>query len=336
MSVQSSIGWADEVWNPIRGCQNRCSATEEHPEGNCYAAEMCRRQMTKCVRCHNHLDVHFHPERLEQPTHWRRPRRVFLGSMTDLWGGAVDPVWRQAIWGVVRSTPQHTYIALTKRPSAIIASELVGLRNLIVGMSESWWAAPIERFARDTDAWIQSPELPRVCVSLEPLRESTWDGIWKLSLAIAARSIEWVIIGAATGAVARMYPPNASALETAVLGITEMADSMDKPVFLKDNLRPYISAELFEGHQKVLRIRRGTNGPSPQPSPGGRGGNGPSPQPSPGGRGGNGPSPQPSPGGRGGNGPSPPISLTRAHPPLRSRSHARAHGERGERQRDGC
>jgi len=252
MSVATSIGWADTIWNPIRGCTNRCWATEEHPEGCCYAAEMCRRKLTKCGRCHTHLDVHFHAERLDEPRRWRRPRRVFLGSMTDLWGKRVDRLWRRQIWDVVRETPQHTYIALTKRPSGIIASEVLGLQNLIVGVSESWREGAIERFAQDTDAWIASPELPLLCVSLEPLMVGTWEGVRKLSLAIAARSIEWVIIGAATGAVARMYPPNASALETAILGITEMADSMDKPVYLKNNLRPYVSAELFEGHQRHL------------------------------------------------------------------------------------
>jgi len=66
-------------------------------------------------------DVQCHPERLDQPLRWRKPRRVFVNSMSDLFHEAVPDEFIARVWDVMRATPQHTYQILTKRPTRMLS-----------------------------------------------------------------------------------------------------------------------------------------------------------------------------------------------------------------------
>jgi len=238
--IKRNIGWCDETWNPIRGCRNGCWATPEHPEGNCYAAEICRRQLTRCTRCHDHLDVHYHPERLGQPHRWRRPRQIFCGSMTDPWSEGVEPEWRREVWDVMRATPRHRYVVLTKCPERIDGQELAGLDNLVLGVSvctpDDAWRADILR-----DLAFAGPK----AVSFEPLLihgQEWWPMI--VGWASCIPGLDWIIVGAPTGAVARMYPLTAREatveLPRTVLWIIARAEALGVPVWIKGNLDVYL------------------------------------------------------------------------------------------------
>lgn len=117
----TSIEWATHTWNPVVGC-----STVSDGCTNCYAAAVASRQMQPA---HEGLTigrrwngtVRLLPERLEEPLRWRKPRRVFVGSMTDLFHPAVPDGFLVAIWEVMRQTPQHTYQVLTKRPQRMAA-----------------------------------------------------------------------------------------------------------------------------------------------------------------------------------------------------------------------
>jgi len=63
--------------------------------------------------------VTFHPDRLEEPLHWRKPQRVFVCSMGDLFHEAVSCVWQWQVFATMRLMPEHTFLVLTKRPSVM-------------------------------------------------------------------------------------------------------------------------------------------------------------------------------------------------------------------------
>lgn len=115
--------WWDRTWNPFTGC-TRVSAGC----ANCYAHEMHRR-FGAVIHGVDVLDgegdvrpfrwLQFHPDRLDAPCHWRRPRVVFVGSMTDMFHERVEDLWFLDVFDAMDDAPQHTYVILTKRPERI-------------------------------------------------------------------------------------------------------------------------------------------------------------------------------------------------------------------------
>jgi protein gp37 len=111
MSDGSKIEWTEATWNPVTGC-TKVSPGCDH----CYAETFAERW--RGVPGHHFergFDVTLRPERLTQPLHWKRPRRVFVNSMSDLFHEAVPDEYIVAVFGTMAQTPQHTYQVLTKR-----------------------------------------------------------------------------------------------------------------------------------------------------------------------------------------------------------------------------
>jgi len=134
---KTSIEWTDASWNPIVGC------TEVSPGcANCYAARLAATRLRE-VRAYQGLatgevqkisrgagsghyferwsirwtgEVRFLPERLEEPLHWKKPQRIFVCDMGDLFHEGVKCEWKQKIFWVMREARQHTFQVLTKRP----------------------------------------------------------------------------------------------------------------------------------------------------------------------------------------------------------------------------
>lgn len=116
----TSIEWTDETWNPTVGC-SRVSAGCE----NCYAERVAHRGMSEQHRGLTVLGKHgprwngtvrFLPDRLGEPRRWRKPRRVFVNSMSDLFHEKVADAQIAAVFGVMAACPEHTFQVLTKRP----------------------------------------------------------------------------------------------------------------------------------------------------------------------------------------------------------------------------
>lgn len=106
---KSKIEWTDSTWSPITGC-TKVSAGCDH----CYAETIARRFAgTKAYP--NGFEVTLRPERLDQPLRWRKPRKVFVNSMSDLFHDAVPDRFIGEVFSVMGATPQHTYQILTKR-----------------------------------------------------------------------------------------------------------------------------------------------------------------------------------------------------------------------------
>lgn len=109
----TKIEWATESWNPVTGCTPVSEGCE-----NCYAERFALRLASRAgypARPH-HFDVTLHPDRLEQPLKWRKPRRIFVCSMGDLFHEDVDAVWVDFVLTIAALADQHQYLILTKRP----------------------------------------------------------------------------------------------------------------------------------------------------------------------------------------------------------------------------
>jgi protein gp37 len=124
MSISSGIEWTDATWNAITGCQRFSPGC-----ANCYAKRMAARLAGRCGYGKRFpFDPTFHADKLNLPRKWKKPRRVFVNSMGDLFHHDVKQDWLEALWEVMISTPRHTYLILTKRPDEAI-QRLIGLAH---------------------------------------------------------------------------------------------------------------------------------------------------------------------------------------------------------------
>lgn len=105
----SKIEWTDTTWNPVTGC-DKVSPGCDH----CYAESIARR-FAGTASFPDGFAVTLHPERLGAPLRWRKPRRVFVNSMSDLFHDQIPDDYIAHVFAVMARTPQHTYQVLTKR-----------------------------------------------------------------------------------------------------------------------------------------------------------------------------------------------------------------------------
>ncbi len=111
MSDKTGIEWTDATWNPVTGCAEVSPGCD-----HCYAKTFAERwRGTPGHHFEQGFDVVLRPERLDQPLEWRKPRRIFVNSMSDLFHDSVPDEYIARIWAVMAATPQHTYQILTKR-----------------------------------------------------------------------------------------------------------------------------------------------------------------------------------------------------------------------------
>lgn len=110
------IEWTDKVWNPITGCSPVSDGCL-----NCYAKRMAYRLKGRYGYSKDDpFKVTFHPERLDGPLHWKKPSRIFVCSMGDLFHEDVKEEWlRRIIFEMMRSPNKHTFLVLTKRPKGM-------------------------------------------------------------------------------------------------------------------------------------------------------------------------------------------------------------------------
>ncbi|MEU1133545.1 phage Gp37/Gp68 family protein [Streptomyces sp. NPDC005900] len=121
MATDSSIEWTDKTWSPVTGC-DRISPGCDH----CYALTMAKRlKGMGQAKYQNDGDprtsgpgfgLTVHPDVLTEPLRWKKPRKVFVNSMSDLFHARVPRDFLARVFAVMAATPQHTYQILTKRP----------------------------------------------------------------------------------------------------------------------------------------------------------------------------------------------------------------------------
>lgn len=173
MGDRTGIEWTDATWNPVRGC-SRVSAGCE----NCYAEKVAARfhrpglayegltRETAKGRVWNG-EIMLLPEQLDQPLRWRKPRRIFVNSMSDLFHEGVPESFIRDVFGVMSRAKQHTFQILTKRPERMRrTAKALGfnLPNVWLGVSVEDQAAADERIP----LLLQTPAAVRF-LSVEPL-----------------------------------------------------------------------------------------------------------------------------------------------------------------------
>ena len=110
--AKTKIEWATHSWNPVTGCTPVSEGCE-----NCYARRMAKRLAGRCgYPADGPFRVTLHPERLEEPLHWRKSRMVFVASMGDLFHSDVDEKYIAKVIGICDLARQHIFMILTKRP----------------------------------------------------------------------------------------------------------------------------------------------------------------------------------------------------------------------------
>ena len=117
MADFTAIEWTDATWNPVTGC-TKISAGCDH----CYAERFAER--FRGVKDHpfeRGFDLTLRPKRLSQPMAWRRPRMIFVNSMSDLFHKAVPRAFVDAVFETMESADWHVFQILTKRSSRLRA-----------------------------------------------------------------------------------------------------------------------------------------------------------------------------------------------------------------------
>lgn len=176
------ISWTDETWNPTTGCSKVSEGCRYcYAEGLSLRFGWSKKPWTKPNEAEN---VICHPARLRKPFTWKKPSRVFVNSMSDLFHEVVPGAFIADVFEVMVATPQHTYQILTKRPER--AAEWGGPWPANV-----WLGTSVEdqRVANRIDA-IRRCGAQTKFLSCEPL-------IGPLDYDMAG--IDWVICGGESG-----------------------------------------------------------------------------------------------------------------------------------------
>jgi protein gp37 len=111
VSTDTKIEWTDATWNVVTGCDKVSPGCD-----NCYAETFAERW--RGIPGHHFetgFDVTLRPERLTLPLRWRKPKRVFVNSVSDLFHKDIPDEYIAKVFAVMSLTPQHTYQVLTKR-----------------------------------------------------------------------------------------------------------------------------------------------------------------------------------------------------------------------------
>lgn len=161
--MSTKIEWVDESWNPITGCTKISPGCT-----NCYAEKMAKRLAGRFgYPKDDPFKVTFHPDKLEQPLKWKKPRRIFVCSMSDFFGAKLE--WMCDIFRVIRKCPQHTFMILTKRIKSLamfnhVCGWQTDLENIWLGVSVENQKTADERIP----ILLQIPAAVRF-VSVEPM-----------------------------------------------------------------------------------------------------------------------------------------------------------------------
>jgi protein gp37 len=217
--VSTGIAWTNETWNPLAGCSHASPGCD-----GCYAARDAYGRLSHLPtyqglaikRTPDELprftgEIRLLPERLDQPLRWKRPRMIFVNSMSDLFHPDVPAPFIAQVFAVMAAASQHTFQVLTKRPhrmARLMAD--VQMKDLVDGLMGQhahagaiwpppnvWLGTSIEN---DAYAWRAKHLLSTRAVvrflSLEPLIGPV--------PSLDFHGIDWVIIGGESGPRSRV------------------------------------------------------------------------------------------------------------------------------------
>jgi protein gp37 len=241
---RTAIEWTDYTWNPVTGCWGP-GGTPEKPNRcpYCYAHKLAKRFYHGYPPGDSFAPL-FMPDRLSEPAKVKKPSKIFVSSMGDLFGDWVPDEWIAEVQQTAHDTPQHTFQFLTKNPKR--------LKDFNPWPSNCWVGTTVtnQEDADERLPWLLQADAPVRFVSHEPLLGETnivpfitqeyspeeKDRIRAFGCAVPNRfvlqdTIHWAIIGAMTG-------PGAVKVEAAcVVNLEYQYQMAGVPVFEKDNLQ---------------------------------------------------------------------------------------------------
>src|SRR3989442_3094849 len=142
MSDRSAIEWTDATWNPVRGCRKVSPGC-----AHCYAETFAER--FRGVPGHPYeqgFDLRLVPEKLQEPLRWKRPRMVFVNSMSDLFQDGVPDNYIIDVVRVMQQASWHIFQVLTKRSERMRAL-LRGKLAFAAADEHIWWGVSLENRA---------------------------------------------------------------------------------------------------------------------------------------------------------------------------------------------
>lgn len=178
----SGIEWTNETWNPTTGCDRVSPGCD-----NCYALTMAKRLKGMGSAKYQRdgdprtsgpgFGITEHPDALDAPLSWRKPRKVFVNSMSDLFHDGVSDEFIGSVFEVMAKTPQHTYQVLTKRHGR--------MRSLLTRWAEEGarhdWAGPGTAVFRRADmCWVGPVPWPLPNVQLGVSVEDQKRGVLRI------------------------------------------------------------------------------------------------------------------------------------------------------------
>lgn len=191
MADRSAIEWTEATWNPVTGCDQVSPGC-----AHCYAKTFAERW--RGVPGHPYeqgFDLRIWPQRLGHPLKWKRPRMIFVNSMSDLFHERIPATFIREVFASMEEASWHTFQILTKRPE-----RLVELAGALPWPSNVWVGVSIEnrRFVSRADLLREVPAAVRF-ISAEPLLGP----LQGLDLS----EIHWLIAGGESGPHARVVKP---------------------------------------------------------------------------------------------------------------------------------
>ncbi len=188
----SSIEWTESTWNPLTGC------TKISPGcAHCYAERMSiRLQAMGQSNYLNGFELTPQPHMLEYPLHWKKPRRIFVNSMSDLFHNEVTDDYIQSVFDVMRRAHWHQFQILTKR-----AERLLELDPIIDWPENVWMGVSVENSKYCTRiVSLLATKAAVKFLSVEPLLGPVAE--------INVQGLDWVIVGGESGPGARPMKPD--------------------------------------------------------------------------------------------------------------------------------
>ncbi len=248
---KTNIEWADRTWNPIIGCSHISEGCD-----NCYAEKMACRLATINATTDNYANVvklsyninvdkfmpsgwnaktHFVKSAIDKPRHWKKPQRIFVCSMGDLFHESVPVEWIENVMEVITDCPQHTFIVLTKRPERMKAwfDNSYITPNLWLGVT----VENQEQADKRLPILVSIPNGKKF-ISIEPMLDeinlNKYYFPYRLikNVPVDSRTkyidlLDWVILGGETGTQARPMHPRW------VIDIRDQCKKSNTPFFFK-------------------------------------------------------------------------------------------------------
>ncbi len=183
--AQSSIEWTEMTWNPTTGCDKISPGCKY-----CYAEVMSRRLKAMGVEKYkNNFELTVHEDELNTPYTWKRPKVVFVNSMSDLFHKEVPIDFIQKVFKVMRDNPQHVFQVLTKRADVLRYYDSEGW---LTWSHNIWMGVSVEspKFTDRIDL-LRATRARVKFLSCEPLIRALPD--------MNLNGIDWVIVGGESG-----------------------------------------------------------------------------------------------------------------------------------------